>query len=58
MGLARIGAPDQTIAVDTLANIGSWDLGGPLHSLVIVGRTHPLEDQMLSAVCNAKPFRE
>ena len=54
VGLARVGSPNQAIAVDTLANIGNWDLGGPLHSLVVIGRTHPLEDQMLSLVCNAK----
>lgn len=53
MGVARIGSPDQKIAVDSLSNISGWNLGGPLHSLVIIGETHPLENTMLNIVANA-----
>ena len=53
VGVARIGSPDQKIAVDSLSNISRWSLGGPLHSLVIIGETHPLENTMLNIVANA-----
>ena len=53
MGVARVGSTNQIIAVDTLRCINGWSLGEPLHSLVIIGRTHPLEDKMLKIVANA-----
>ena len=53
VALARVGSGLQTIAVSTLADIGEWRMGEPLHSLVIVGETHPLEDKMLSIASNA-----
>lgn len=31
----------------TLTEMSHTDLGPPLHSLVIVGNTHPLEDDVL-----------
>jgi diphthine synthase len=54
VGLARVGSTTQTIAQGNLEDIGNWELGGPLHSLVIIGNSHPLEDRMLELVCNAK----
>ena len=54
IGMARVGSTAQTIAVSTLTDINAWDMGEPLHSLVIVGDTHPLEDKMLSIVSNAE----
>lgn len=54
VGLARVGSATQTIAQGTLDRIGKWDLGGPLHSLVVIGNSHPLEDRMLELVSNAK----
>jgi len=47
VGAARIGWPDQKIAVGTLAEMVNVDLGSPLHSMVIVGTLHPLEEQFL-----------
>lgn len=47
VGLARVGKDDQTIRVDTLANMTQFDLGPPLHSLIIVGRIHPMEAEYL-----------
>lgn len=45
---ARVGAPDQRIAVGTLEQLARADLGPPLHSVVLVGRrTHELERDML-----------
>ena len=53
VGVSRVGADSQTIATDTLAGIGRWGLGEPLHSLVITGPLHPLEEKFLSLVANA-----
>lgn len=47
VGLARVGKDNQQIAVDSLKNLVNRDLGGPLHSLVVVGRLHPLEVDFL-----------
>ncbi|XP_003373679.1 diphthine synthase [Trichinella spiralis] len=47
VGLARIGWPDQKIVCRSLAEMSTTDLGEPLHSLVIVGSTHPLEEEAL-----------
>ncbi|CAH2045341.1 unnamed protein product, partial [Iphiclides podalirius] len=44
VGLSRVGAPDQQIAVMTLEKMLELDLGPPLHSLVIPApHLHPLE---------------
>ncbi|XP_042372550.1 diphthine methyl ester synthase-like [Plectropomus leopardus] len=53
VGVARLGADDQTIRAATLRQLVSCDLGGPLHSLVITGQLHPLEVDMLQV--NAEP---
>jgi len=52
VGVARVGAEDQKIVVDTLRGLASDEvdaaLGGPLHSLVIpAADPHPLELDML-----------
>lgn len=47
VGAARIGWPDQKIVAGTLADMVNVDLGSPLHSMVIVGILHPLEEQFL-----------
>ncbi|KAH9639219.1 hypothetical protein HF086_014083 [Spodoptera exigua] len=44
IGLSRVGASDQRIAVMTLDAMQNFDLGPPLHSLVIPApNLHPLE---------------
>ncbi|CAG4953868.1 unnamed protein product [Parnassius apollo] len=44
VGLSRVGAPDQRIAVMSLEKMLNLDLGPPLHSLVIPApNLHPLE---------------
>lgn len=45
IGLARVGTPTQQLKTCTLEDMAKVDLGGPLHSLVIVGETHPMEDE-------------
>ncbi|XP_057697274.1 diphthine methyl ester synthase isoform X2 [Corythoichthys intestinalis] len=48
VGVARLGAADQKIRVATLAEMSARDeLGAPLHSLVLPGKLHPLEAEML-----------
>nr|CAG4642704.1 EOG090X0AVB [Evadne anonyx] len=43
VGVARVGWPDQKIVACTLKEMQTRDIGSPLHSLVIVGKAHPLE---------------
>ncbi len=47
VALARVGSDSQKIQVATLKRMTEVDLGGPLHSLVVVGDTHPVEMDML-----------
>jgi diphthine methyl ester synthase len=47
VGLARVGKDDQKIIVDTLERMAECDLGSPLHSLIVVGRLHPIEAEFL-----------
>ncbi|XP_034035169.1 diphthine methyl ester synthase [Thalassophryne amazonica] len=47
VGVARVGAEDQVIRTATLQQLESCDLGAPLHSLIVTGRLHPLEVDML-----------
>lgn len=50
VGLARVGADDEKIVAGTLEELKTVDFGGPLHSLVIVGkRVHELEVEYLRA---------
>ena len=50
VGVARVGADDQAIAVGTLEQLRSVDLGPPLHSLVLLGsRAHDLERDFIRA---------
>jgi diphthine methyl ester synthase len=49
VGVARIGAPDQTLVAGTLSQLCEADLGPPLHSLVLLGRrTHDLEREFIA----------
>ncbi|CAH1968999.1 unnamed protein product [Acanthoscelides obtectus] len=48
IGLARVGAEDQQIVACSLSKMASVDLGGPLHSFIVVGpKLHPLEEEYL-----------
>eukprot|EP00731_Ephydatia_muelleri_P015235 Em0008g955a len=53
VGLARVGTETQTIARDVLAGVCRWEMGKPLHSLVIIGHLHPLEEKILALSNNA-----
>nr|KAJ3419788.1 diphthine synthase [Polyrhizophydium stewartii] len=47
VGLARVGAEDQTIIAGTMQELLTADFGGPLHSFVIPGNMHFLEADIL-----------
>ncbi|KAH0990580.1 hypothetical protein GBA52_002063 [Prunus armeniaca] len=47
VGLARLGSEDQKIVSGTMKELQLIDFGAPLHCLVIVGKTHPVEEEML-----------
>lgn len=46
VGLARVGQMTQKIVYGTLEELLSVDFGTPLHSLVICGEVHPLEEDV------------
>nr|XP_053640670.1 diphthine methyl ester synthase-like [Cherax quadricarinatus] len=45
IGMARIGTRTQQLKACTLEEMAEINLGDPLHTLVIVGETHPMEDE-------------
>ena len=48
VGLARVGADDEKIVAGTLEELKDVDFGGPLHSLILVGKNvHELEVEYL-----------
>mmetsp|Transcript_17169 Transcript_17169/g.25421 ORF Transcript_17169/g.25421 Transcript_17169/m.25421 type:complete len:275 (+) Transcript_17169:40-864(+) len=47
VGLARVGQPSQKIISGKIKDMIGIDFGPPLHSLIIVGNTHPLEREAL-----------
>lgn len=48
IGIARVGSSSQQIVKTTLREATEIDLGPPLHSLVIPGSLHPLEEEMMN----------
>lgn len=48
VGLARLGQPTQLIVAGPLKQLLSVDFGAPLHSLIITGNTHVMEEEMLN----------
>jgi len=51
IGVARVGCADQIAVAGTLSQLLAVQFGPPLHSLVIVGRTHDVEDDLVDAFC-------
>ena len=47
VGFARLGSEDQMIVAGSMRQLLKVDFGAPLHCLVIVGKTHPVEEEML-----------
>lgn len=48
IGVARVGTKSQALKTCTLEDLALENLGAPLHCLVIVGETHPLEDEYVN----------
>lgn len=56
VGVARVGAEDQTIVAGTLEQLAEVDMGKPLHSLVLVGkRMHEMERDFVREYAVDKP---
>jgi len=49
VGVARVGHESETVVYGTLEQLEKVDFGGPLHSLVLVGETDEIEQQVLDA---------
>ncbi|XP_022752382.1 probable diphthine methyl ester synthase isoform X2 [Durio zibethinus] len=47
VGFAWLGSEDQMIVAGTMRQLRMVDFGNPLRCLVIVGKTHPVEEEML-----------
>lgn len=47
VGLARIGSETQKIVYTSLSKMANVDIGPPLHSLIIPGTLHEIEEKML-----------
>lgn len=53
IGVARVGHDDQKILAASLDVLATTDFGGPLHSLVIPGHLHILEEEAVNLLRNA-----
>ncbi|KAL3634244.1 hypothetical protein CASFOL_021298 [Castilleja foliolosa] len=49
VGMGRVGCEDQVIVAGTMKQLLAVDFGDPLHCLVIVGDTHPVDEEMLKS---------
>jgi len=47
IGVARLGHPDMKIIAGTVNQLRSVDFGGPLHSLIIPGKLHHIEKEII-----------
>ncbi|ERN11949.1 probable diphthine methyl ester synthase [Amborella trichopoda] len=47
VGFARLGSEDQVVVAGSMRELVNVEFGSPLHCLVIVGKTHPVEEEML-----------
>lgn len=47
IGVARLGADDQEIIAAPMADLLEVDFGPPLHSLIIAGQLHNIEEEIL-----------
>lgn len=48
IGVSRLGWPEQSIVVGTAKQMLTHDFSGPPQCLVVVGRLHPVEEEMLA----------
>ncbi len=50
VGVARLGQPDMKMVAGTIKEIKELDFGAPLHSLIIPGKLHHIEEEMLERI--------
>ena len=55
VGVARLGSDSQRIVAGTMQQLLDVDFGAPLHSLVIAGDTHPIEQEYLEQFMVGRP---
>lgn len=55
VGLVRLGSEMQKIVAGSMKELLTVDFGPPLHCLVIVGKTHPIEEEVLEFYAVSKP---
>ena len=48
VAVARIGADTQKLLTTTLAGLKDTDMGPPLHSIVVPGKMHPMEEEAVA----------
>ena len=48
--VARAGAPDAIVAANTFQTLQAMDFGPPLHTLVIPGKLHFMEQEALELI--------
>jgi len=53
IGIARVGSKNVLIKADKIANLISYDFGGPLHSIAIPSKLHIVEAEYLVEICGA-----
>jgi diphthine synthase len=49
VGVARLGHPDMNIIAGTCEQLAKMDFGEPLHSLIVPGSLHHIEEEMLQS---------
>ena len=47
IALSRVGSEDQRIVAGTMKQLATCDVGPPLHSLIVCGNMHPLEEDFV-----------
>ncbi|TFG70921.1 MAG: diphthine synthase, partial [Methanomassiliicoccus sp.] len=52
--VARAGSPNCLVAAGPLSKLVAMDFGGPLHSIVVPGRLHFMEEESLGQWTNGK----
>jgi diphthine synthase len=50
IGVARLGHPDMKIIAGTVEELMSVDFGEPLHSLIIPGKLHHIEEEVIKSL--------
>jgi diphthine synthase len=58
VGLSRVGCHGENIVCTTLSKMKDTDIGAPLHSLVIPGKLHFLEIEMLKLFTDSEEILE